>query len=479
MTANSTAAPPDRDPTQIRRVLFSSYLGSVVEFYDFLLYGIAASLVFGQVFFANLDPVLGTIASFGTLATGYIARPLGGIIFGHFGDRVGRKSMLVITMSIMGFASTLIGLLPTYGQIGVAAPILLVCLRIVQGIAVGGEWGGAALMSLEHSTKNRRGFSASVTNMGGPSGALLATLVMTACSTMPEASFMSWGWRIPFLLSAGLVGLGLMIRLRVHESPVFAAARAAEAERVANGITIEKPSAPLVEVLRRYPKNVLLAAFGGAGAFVIQGLLATFAITLAVGGGADRTVVLLVHGLGSFLHIFTIPLFAALSDRVGRRPVMISGALGAAVLAYPIFQMLASGNEKLVLAAFLLGNPLVQAAMYGPLAAFISEMFGTNSRYTGASLGYQLGTTLGAGLAPLSAATLLAFGGGDPVWVSAMVATICLISALAIYFTRESYRDDIDLNEGGSLDGADSDSKTCQSQAGAYEAGVGFRGAGS
>lgn len=448
MTQHASAAAPTpaaHDRKQMRRVLFSSYLGSVVEFYDFLLYGIAASLVFSQVFFANLDPVVGTIASFGTLAAGYFARPLGGIIFGHFGDRMGRKSMLVITMTIMGVASTLIGLLPTYNQIGVAAPVLLVLLRVVQGIAVGGEWGGAALMSLEHSTKRRRGFSASVTNMGGPSGALLATLVMTACSTMPEDDFLAWGWRIPFLLSVVLVGLGLFIRLRVQESPVFAAARAAEAARAAAGERPKtKSSAPLFDVLRNYPKSVMLAAFGGAGAFVIQGLLATFAITLAVSNGADRTTVLLVHGIGSFLHIFTIPLFASLSDRVGRRPVMITGALAAAVMAYPLFQMLASGNMTLVLLAFLIGNPIIQASMYGPLAAFISEMFGTKSRYTGASLGYQLATTLGAGLAPLSAATLLAVGSGDPVWVSAMVTAICLVSAVAIYFTRESFKKDLD-----------------------------------
>ncbi|MFL4475397.1 MFS transporter [Paeniglutamicibacter sp. MACA_103] len=445
MTKHSTVSQPaSHDPRQMRRVLFSSYLGSVVEFYDFLLYGIAASLVFGQVFFANLDPMVGTIASFGTLAAGYIARPLGGVIFGHFGDRVGRKSMLVITMTLMGVASTLIGLIPTYNQIGVAAPIILVFLRVIQGIAVGGEWGGAALMSLEHSTKRRRGFSASVTNMGGPSGALLATLIMTACSTMPEESFLAWGWRIPFLLSAVLVGLGMFIRLRIQESPVFAAAQAAAAAERKSATGAKKPSVPLFEVLRHYPKNVLLAAFGGAGAFVIQGLLATFAITLAVGGGADRTSVLMVHGIGSFLHIFTIPFFAALSDRVGRRPVMISGALAAAFMAYPLFQMLATGDMGWVLAAFLIGNPLIQASMYGPLAAFISEMFGTTSRYTGASLGYQLASTLGAGLAPLLAATLLTVGNGNPVWVSVMVASICVISALAIFITKESHKLDLD-----------------------------------
>ncbi|WP_455835544.1 MFS transporter [Pseudarthrobacter siccitolerans] len=419
---------------QMRRVLFSSYLGSVVEFYDFLLYGIAASLVFGQIFFANMTPVVATIASFGTLAVGYLSRPLGGIIFGHFGDKVGRKSMLIITMSLMGVASTLIGLLPTYGQIGVVAPLLLIFLRLVQGLAVGGEWGGAALMSLEHSKTDRRGFAASVTHMGGPSGALLATLIMTGFSTLPKEDFLTWGWRVPFLFSAVLLLVGMFVRLKVTESPIFAAAQQAKK------LEPKKTKSPLLLVLRRYPKNVVLAALGGSAAFVFQGLLATFAITLAVQTGVAQTTVLLMHAVATFLHIFTIPLFAILSDRIGRRPVMVTGAIAGAVLAFPIFQMLASGNVALVLIAFLIGNPIIQASMYGPMAAFISEMFGTGARYTGASLGYQLAATLGAGLAPLSAASLMAMGGGNPVFISAMVAVVCVISAAAIYLTKESYR---------------------------------------
>jgi MFS transporter, MHS family, shikimate and dehydroshikimate transport protein len=420
---------------QMRRVLFSSYLGSVVEFYDFLLYGIAASLVFGQIFFANMTPVVATIASFGTLAVGYLSRPLGGIIFGHFGDKVGRKSMLIITMSLMGVASTLIGLLPTYDQIGVVAPLLLIFLRLVQGLAVGGEWGGAALMSLEHSKTERRGFAASVTHMGGPSGALLATLIMTGFSTLPKEDFLTWGWRVPFLFSAVLLLVGMFVRLKVTESPLFAAAQQAKKLEPK-----KKGKSPLLLVLRRYPKNVVLAALGGSAAFVFQGLLATFAITLAVQTGVAQTTVLLMHAVATFLHIFTIPLFAILSDRVGRRPVMVTGAIAGAVLAFPIFQMLASGNVALVLIAFLIGNPLIQASMYGPMAAFISEMFGTGARYTGASLGYQLAATLGAGLAPLSAASLMAMGGGNPVFISVMVAVVCVISAAAIYLTKESYR---------------------------------------
>ncbi|WP_458112087.1 MHS family MFS transporter [Arthrobacter sp. R1-13] len=442
VTPKTALTPETAHRKQMRRVLFSSYLGSVVEFYDFLLYGIAASLVFGQIFFANMPPVIATIASFGTLAVGYLSRPLGGIIFGHFGDKVGRKSMLIITMTLMGVASTMIGLLPTYDQIGALAPLLLIFLRLLQGLAVGGEWGGAALMSLEHAKTERRGFAASVTHMGGPSGALLATLIMTGFSTLPKEDFLTWGWRVPFLFSAVLLLVGLFVRLKVTESPLFAAAQAAARE--AKQLEPKKAPSPLLLVLRRYPRNVALAALGGSAAFVFQGLLATFAITLAVQAGVPQTTVLLMHAVATFLHIFTIPLFAILSDRVGRRPVMVSGAIAGAVLAFPIFQMLASGDIALVLIAFLIGNPLIQASMYGPMAAFISEMFGTGARYTGASLGYQLAATLGAGLAPLSAASLMAMGGGNPIFISVMVAVVCVISALAIFFTRESYRTNLE-----------------------------------
>ena len=222
-TRPTTAPPPPAlgDPQQMRRVLFSSFLGSAVEFYDFLLYGTAAALVFGQLFFANLTPVLATIASFATLAVGYLVRPLGGVIFGHFGDRIGRKSMLVLTMSIMGAASFAIGLLPTYATIGWVAPLLLILLRLVQGFAVGGEWGGAALMALEHSDEKHRGFSASFANMGAPAGAVLSTVVLAMVTLLPGDAFLSWGWRIPFLLSAVLVGIGLYVRLKVTESPLF------------------------------------------------------------------------------------------------------------------------------------------------------------------------------------------------------------------------------------------------------------------
>lgn len=434
MSVSTTAGPSPAARRHMRRVLLSSYLGSTVEFYDFLLYGIAASLVFNRLFFSNLDPLVGTIASFGTLATGYLARPIGGIVFGHFGDRLGRKSMLVVTMSMMGVASALVGLLPTYDQIGALAPLVLIMLRVLQGIAVGGEWGGAALMALEHADARHRGFAASVANMGGPSGAVLATAVLTLFSLLPEDQFLSWGWRVPFLLSVVLVAVGLFVRLRVSESPMFEQAR--------NRPAPARP--PLVEVVQTQYREVALACFGGSSAFVVQSLLATFALSLAMHAGHARTTVLVMHALASVLHVVTIPAFAALSDRVGRRPVMMSGAVATAVLIYPVLLMIGSGSTWLLLAGFVLGNPILQASMYGPLSAYVTEMFGTTSRYTGASLGYQLGSTLGAGFAPLIGASLLgAAGGSDPVLVAVFAAAVCLVSLLAIWRAGESYRADL------------------------------------
>ena len=424
------------DPQQMRRVLFSSFLGSAVEFYDFLLYGTAAALVFGQLFFSDLTPVVATIASFATLAVGYIVRPLGGVVFGHFGDRIGRKSMLVLTMSIMGAASFAIGLLPTYQTIGILAPILLILLRLIQGFAVGGEWGGAALMALEHSDEKKRGFSASFANMGAPAGAVLSTVVLAIVTLLPGDAFLSWGWRIPFLLSAVLVGIGLYVRLKVTESPLFE-------QEIITAVAIETPgkkSLPIFDVLRNNPTSVLLGIGAGLGAFALQALMATFALTIGVQAGLSRSTVLWLFAAGSFLQIFALPSYAALSDRIGRRPVMIAGCIAAIIAIYPILLLIASGNVLGVLLGFLIAMPLVQAAMYGPLAAFTTEIFATGNRYTGASLGYQLSSTLGGGFAPLIAATLVAgtTAGNGLLRVALFAAAAALISAITISIAKES-----------------------------------------
>ncbi|THV36479.1 MFS transporter [Glycomyces buryatensis] len=416
--------------TQLRRAVFSSYLGSLIEFYDFLLYATAAALVFNQVFFSDLDPLVGTVASFGTLFAGYLARPLGGIVFGHFGDRLGRKKMLIITMATMGIASTLVGLLPTYEQVGALAPILLVALRIVQGIALGGEWGGAVLLSAEHAT-SRRGLWASFTNAGAPSGMVVSTgmLALVAAGTT-EAQFLAWGWRIPFLGSIALLALGLFVRMKVVETPVFTNAAPAASE-----------SWPLLEVIKRHPKNLLLAIGIGFGAFVAQSAITVFVVSYAVQSGFARGAVLNALVISSTLAVAGILGYSALSDRIGRRPVVMVGALGMAAVAFVLFPLIDTGSWVLLVLAVVLGQAVVHPMMYGPLAALYSEMFGTRTRYTGASLGYQISST-GAGATPLAFAALLA-AGASPVMLSAVIAACCLITVLCIWAVKETHRSDL------------------------------------
>jgi MFS family permease len=421
---------PHFSRTQLRRAVLSSYLGSVIEYYDFLLYATASAVVFSKVFFSNLDPLVATVASFGTLATGYFARPLGGIVFGHFGDRIGRKKMLVLSMVLMGVGSTLIGVLPTYAQIGVWAPILLVLLRVVQGIAVGGEWGGAVLMSAEHAS-SRRGLWASFTNAGAPSGVVLSTLVLAASAALTgEEGFLAWGWRIPFLLSIVLLAIGLFVRSRVAETPVFAEAAAT------------KPATPpLFDVLRNHPRNLLLSIGVGFGAFVAQGTITTFLISYAVQAGFARQTVLNALTLSSFVAIFGIIGFSALSDRVGRRPIVLAGAAAMAVYAFVLFPMVDSGSAVLLTIAIVLGQGVLHTAWYGPLAALYTELFSTGSRYTGASLGYQI-AGLGGGIAPLVFASVLAAGGGTTT-VSIIIAAGCVLCIGCVLALRETATTDL------------------------------------
>jgi MHS family shikimate/dehydroshikimate transporter-like MFS transporter len=427
---SATAIQADGDHgTQLRRVVLSSYLGTTIEFYDFLLYGTAASLVFNKLFFSNLDPLAGTVAAFGTFAVGYLARPLGGIICGHFGDRIGRKSMLLLTMSLMGVASFLIGLLPTYDRIGIWAPVLLVGLRVIQGIAVGGEWGGAAVMTAERAGSRRRGLWASFTQMGAPTGMLLSTGILTALSGLSDRQFLAWGWRVPFLLSIVLLGVGLFVRSRVAESPDFEKAKASN----------KLARLPLVEVLRRNPGNLARACGVGFGAFVAQSLLTTFVIAYAVRIGYPRSAVLTGLTISSGLAIIGLPFFASLSDRFGRRPVVLAGAVSMAAAAFPLFALINTGSPVLLTVALIIGQSILHPAMYGPMAALLTEMFGTKVRYTGASLGYQLAAVLGAGFAPLIAGSLLsAAGGSNSSLVSLFLIAGCAVTAVAIWLTRET-----------------------------------------
>nr|WP_308048394.1 MFS transporter [Streptomyces sp. TRM72054] len=430
--SRTSARQPSPDSRQLRRVALSGLLGTAVEFYDFLVYGTVAALIFGELFFPEADPAVGTIAAFGTFAAGYVARPLGGIVFGHFGDRVGRKSMMLLTMVLMGVGSFLIGLLPTYDTIGVWAPILLVTLRVVQGIAIGGEWGGATLMVVEHAERahgSRRGLWSSFTMLGAPLGSVLSAGVVTLVSALPDEQFRTWGWRVPFLLSIALLAVGLFVRLKVAESPLFAEVKRAPVDRP-----------PILEVLRR-PGPVLQAVGVGIGAFTAQSLLTGFMISYAVQQGYSRPQVLTAVTIASCVALLVLPLASALSDRVGRRPVVLTGAVASAALAFPVLALVDSGSPGLLILALALGHGVAQSTMYGPLGALFTEMFGTRVRYTGASLGYQAATLVGAGFSPLIAGSLLAASGGGSAPVSLLLCGGAAITALTVWRLRETHAD--------------------------------------
>jgi metabolite-proton symporter len=419
----------------VKKVAAASFIGTTIEWYDFFLYGTAAALVFGELFFPESEPLVGTLLAFGTYAVGFAARPIGGIVFGHYGDRIGRKSMLVLSLLIMGVATFLIGVLPTFSSIGILAPILLVVFRFAQGIGVGGEWGGAVLMSVEHAPKGRRGFFGSWPQMGVPAGLLLSTGVFALVQAMTsEAAFMAWGWRVPFLASALLVGVGLFIRLRIMESPAF--------ERVKETKT-EAPR-PIVDVVRKYPREVLVAmgmrvAENGCFYILTVFVLAYGEEELGLAKGTMLTGVIIAAAIG----LFTVPLWGAMSDRVGRKPLYLAGAVVTTLWAFPLFGLMNTETPILIWLSIVVGVNLGHDLMYGPQAAYFSELFGTRVRYSGASLGYQLASVFAGGFAPLIATALLAANGGDPTLVALYMMGMGLISVVATLFAHETYKKDV------------------------------------
>ena len=424
------------DTQSLRQVALASFIGTAIEWYDFFLYGTAAALIFDKLFFPNVSPTVGTLAAFATFGVGFAARPVGGIVFGHFGDRAGRKSMLVISLLIMGLATAAIGLLPSYNSIGLAAPILLVVLRLAQGLGVGGEWGGAVLMSVEHAPKGKRGLYGSFPQMGVPAGLFGATVVFAATQALTsEAQFTSWGWRVPFLVSVVLVGVGLFIRMRIMESPAF--------QQVKDSGT-EAPK-PIVDVIKTQPREVLVAmgmriAENGVFYIFTVFVLAYAEDTLKLGKSTMLTGV----AIAAFIGLFTVPLWGALSDRFGRKPLYMAGAVFSTLFAFPFFAMVDTKQTVLVWLAIVLGVNVGHDLMYGPQGAFYAEMFGTRVRYSGASLGYQLASVLSGGFAPLIAAALLAANHDDPTLVAVYMVVMGVITVTATFFARETFRNDIE-----------------------------------
>ncbi|WP_417660313.1 MFS transporter [Pseudomonas sp.] len=400
-------------PNPVRKVVIASVIGATIEWYDFFLYGVVAGIVFNHLYFPSDDPLISTMLAYGTFAVGFLSRPIGGVIFGHFGDKIGRKSMLVMTMMIMGVATFLIGLVPTYDSIGIWAPLTLLLLRIFQGIGLGGEWGGAVLMAFEYAPKNKRGFYASLPQIGLAIGLCLASGVVGLLSYfLTETQFLEWGWRIAFLLSAGLVFVGTWIRLNVMESPEFAKVKAANAEA----------AIPFVDMMKRYPKNVL----AGMGARYIDGVFfnvfGVFSLSyLTQTLNLPRSEALIGVMVAAVVMCFSIPMFGALSDRIGRTRVYFWGSLITAISAFPAFwlMMTSDGNMFIIWLAIVVPLGIFYAAVYGPEAALFCELFDAKVRYTGISFVYQFSGIFASGLTPMIATALMRSSDGQP-WTTCL-----------------------------------------------------------
>lgn len=419
--------------THIGRVAAASTIGTAIEWYDFFVYGVAAAVVLNRLFFPEADPAAGTLGSFAIFGVGFLFRPVGGLFFANLGDRLGRRPVLIGTLLLMGVSTTLIGLLPTYGEIGLWAPALLVVLRALQGMGAGAEFGGAALMISEHAP-GRRGFYGSFPAAGLSAGILLSLLAFTAVSALPEDQFLAWGWRVPFLASILVLGVGLFIRARIPETPDFVKVREAG----------DEPRIPIVAVVRDSPRNLLLAVgatFASHGyGFVLQVFLLSYLTTqLGLPRGTALTAAVIANAVG----LLSLPAFGALSDRVGRRPVIMGGAMFGLLFAFPLFSLLDTGNTFLVYLAFTLGIAVCVNSMFAPQGAYYAELFDPRVRYSGFVAAREVSAVLVAGPAPLVAAALLAWTNGDPWSISAYLALLSLVTLVAAYLAPETLRKEV------------------------------------
>ncbi|MDQ3910971.1 MAG: MHS family MFS transporter [Actinomycetota bacterium] len=457
--ANSSVGAATPSPSTIRKVLLASCAASSIEWYDFFIYLTAAALVFPKLFFpADIDPVAGVLASFSTAAVGFVARPVGGVLFGHFGDRLGRKTTLVTALVLMGIATTLVGVLPSYAQIGIWAAVALFVLRICQGLAVGGQWGGAVLLATEYAPPNRRGFYGSFAQMGVPVGLVLGNaffLVLSA--TLSSEQFGAWGWRIPFLASIILIGLAMYIQLRLEDTPAFRRLQET-AQQTQQEDSGSRQRSPIMEVLREHPKQVLLAAgaffvINGSFYIMITGILDYGTRDLGLSRSSMLTAVL----ISSIFQIAMLPAFSILSDRVGRRPVYLVGAVLLGLWAFPMFWLIDTKSIVLIAGSLVIGQAFL-SMMYGPQAALFSEMFSRRVRYSGASLGYQLASVFAGGLAPIIMVSLLDWT-GTSLSVSFYMLAMAALTFVSVYLVTETYEDqmaeDVAEEEGALTGGRD------------------------
>jgi MHS family shikimate/dehydroshikimate transporter-like MFS transporter len=428
MTITATAPIVGMERTKINSIVFASSIGTIIEWYDFLIYATAAALVFNKAFFPTFDPLAGTLAALGSYAVGFVARPLGAALFGHFGDRLGRKSMLVLTLFIMGLSTFCIGLLPTYASIGIFAPILLILLRIIQGIGLGGEWGGASLMVLEHAPHDRRGFYTSFVQIGFPIGLVLATLVFSLVTKLPDADVAAYGWRIPFLISILLLAIGTFVRSRVPETPVF------EGLKMRDGLS----SNPFGEAVGKNTRSFLIAVGLKLSEVSWVYMLTVFVVVYATTKlGLPKPMMLDAVLYAALLELITLPLFGWLSDKIGRRPLFIFGALFTIVFAFPLFWMLESKSAAIVFIAMMIAMNLGHGMMFATESCYFPELFGPRVRYSGATFGFQLSAAIGGGFAPILATAMAGYIGGT-TGVSIMMIVLGLITLVAALAARET-----------------------------------------